>query len=96
MSFIGVPDCERFHLVRAAKELRPLLSLSVEIVLLRPLFDELADGGPPIRVVETEPVQTHSPYPIVAVVDYLTTQIRRVPRHADFTFFSCRTRAPGS
>ncbi|MGX1742117.1 hypothetical protein ACWIEX_11220 [Bosea sp. NPDC055353] len=95
MSFIGVPDCEKFHMVRAAEELRRLLSLSVVIVLLRPLFDEPADISPPSRVVETEPVQTHGPYPIAAVVDYLMTQVRRVPRHADFTFFSCQTRAPG-
>lgn len=95
MSCIGVPDCETFHLVRAAQKLRRPLSLSIVIVLLRPLSDELAGNSPPIGFVETEPVQTHGPYPIATVVDDLTTQIRRVPRHADFTSFSSRTRAPG-
>ena len=65
MSFLVMPDSETFHLVRAARELPRLLVLSVEIVLVTPLFDELAgdedltrhlfDSSPPIRIVEPKP-----------------------------------------
>jgi uncharacterized protein (DUF2384 family) len=84
MSFIVIPDFETFRILDDVDELPKLFRLGVEIVLVRPLLDELVndprsaryftDKSLPIEVVETEPVFARGPYPRVhaATVDYLT------------------------
>lgn len=84
MSFVIIADLETFRILGGVDELRKLAELGVEIVVVRPLLEELqsdpksarylVDKILPIQIVETEPVLARGPYPRVhaATVDYLT------------------------
>ena len=78
MSFIVITSAEAYDAITEAGEMPGLLALGAEIVLVRPLYDELARdpasaafiaaSSPPFTVVDTDVSHRVSS----AVADYLT------------------------